>query len=173
MREKVILVLFDDPYVDVEAAALTVGSPSYALLKSTENILTEIPTRTSGNMLRFDPALIAKRDPDVGGTPKEADIVPFSSVHHTTLTLLVARPSNRAASNSMPQTTARQAATYAAVPTRVKLKSDDHLIATPQIADRVSAVLGSFGSSLGVFLGCRFRKHLASIETECAMALEE
>jgi hypothetical protein len=27
MRENVILVLFDDPYVDVEAAAFTVGSP--------------------------------------------------------------------------------------------------------------------------------------------------
>ncbi|KAL3483237.1 beta-glucosidase C [Aspergillus germanicus] len=170
MREKFILGLFDNPYVDPEAAAKIVGNPyftrianetqrrSYTLLTNNNNILPLNPnTKTTKFYVEgINPTLLAERNMETVDTPDEAD--------YALLRLAApykAHPGGFAAgfhSGSLEFNTtekARQAAIYKTIPTIVDLKFD-RPVAIPEIVDQAAAVLGSFGSSSDAFLDVVF-----------------
>lgn len=170
LREKFVLGLFDNPYVDPDAAAVIVGNPcfkrianetqrrSYTLLTNKEGIL---PLKTYHTGAKFyveglDAASLQRRNLNVVSDPKEANYAllrlaaPFEP-----------RPGGFEAGftagsiefNSTEK--ARQAKIYAALPTIVDLKFN-RPVAIPEIVDQASAVLASYGSSNDAFLDVVF-----------------
>jgi hypothetical protein len=164
MREKFILGLYDNPFVDPEAAAKTVGNPSftrianetqrrsYTLLTNNDNILPLNPnTRTTKFFAEgINSSLLAERNMETVDSPDEAD--------YALLRLAAPYKAHPGGSGSLEFNTtekARQAAIYKAVPTIVDLKFD-RPVAIPEIMDQAAALLGRFGSSSGASLDVVF-----------------
>ncbi|KAI1085031.1 glycoside hydrolase family 3 protein [Whalleya microplaca] len=166
LREKFVLGLFDNPFVDPDAAARIVGNDyfvrlgndtqrrQYTLLTNKEGIL---PLRNLQSATKFyieglNATYIESRNFTVVKTPQEADYAllrlqaPYeprpggfeSSMHAGSLEFSA-------------EERERQAAIYSAVPTIVDLILD-RPAAVPEVVEQSSAVLASFGSSADAFL---------------------
>ncbi|KAH8716732.1 glycoside hydrolase superfamily [Phaeosphaeriaceae sp. PMI808] len=169
LREKFLLGLFDNPFVDVEAAVKVVGKPefvrqgdlaqrrSYTLLSNKENVL---PLKSAQGLKfyvdGFNKTYMEKRNLQVVNTPSEADIAlvrlnaPFEP-----------RPGGFEAnyhSGSLEYNVterARQAAIYNAVPTIVDIYLE-RAAAIPEIIEAAKAVLANYGASTDAFLDTIF-----------------
>ncbi|KAI1439612.1 glycoside hydrolase family 3 protein [Annulohypoxylon stygium] len=171
LREKFLLGLFDNPFVDSDAAARVVGNEyfvrlgneaqrrAYTLLKNTDNTL---PLRNLSPQTKFyvegiNGTYITERGYNVVTNIEEADYAllrleaPYeprpggfeSSFHAGSLEFSAEEKK-------------RQAAIYAAgVPTIVDLKLD-RPVAVPEVAEGTTALLASFGSSPDAFLDVVF-----------------
>lgn len=170
MREKFLLGLFDNPFVDPEAAAKLVGTEeylrlgkdaqrrAYTLLTNKDEILPlkNTDAATKFYVEGFNATLLEARKFTVVKTPQEADLAllrlqaPYEP-----------RPGGfeanyHAGSLEFNATEkARQAAIYSAVPTIVDLMLD-RPAAVPEIFESAAAVLGSFGSGSEAFLDVVF-----------------
>ncbi|KAF2786881.1 glycoside hydrolase family 3 protein [Melanomma pulvis-pyrius CBS 109.77] len=169
LREKFTLGLFDNPFVDVEAAEQVVGNPyfvrlgqeaqrkAYTLLKNQDDLL---PLKDAGNLKfyveGFNISYLEARNLHVVDTPEEADLAlirlqapyeprpgGFEAAYHA----------GSLAYNATEK--ARQAAIYKAVPTIVDVYLDRPAV-IPEIAESAVALLGSFGSSPEAFLDVVF-----------------
>lgn len=169
LREKFILGLFDQPYVDVEAAVKTVGQPEWIKLgyetqRKSFTLLTNddktLPIKTAGSakfyIEGFNKTFLEKRNMQVVSTPEEADYAflrlnapyeprpgGFEKNYH----------SGSLEYNATEK--ARQAAIYAAVPTIVDIYLD-RPAAVPEIAEQASALMVNFGASPDAFLDIIF-----------------
>ncbi|KAI6274303.1 hypothetical protein MCOR27_003898 [Pyricularia oryzae] len=170
MREKFLLGLFDNPFVDPEAAAKLVGTEeylrlgkdaqrrAYTLLTNKDEILPlkNTDAATKFYVEGFNATLLEARKFTVVKTPQEADLAllrlqaPYEP-----------RPGGfeanyHAGSLEFSATEkARQAAIYLAVPTIVDLMLD-RPAAVPEIFESAAAVFGSFGSGSEAFLDVVF-----------------
>ncbi|KAI6579502.1 hypothetical protein MCOR06_010034 [Pyricularia oryzae] len=170
MREKFLLGLFDNPFVDPEAAAKLVGTEeylrlgkdaqrrAYTLLTNKDEILPlkNTDAATKFYVEGFNATLLEARKFTVVKTPQEADLAllrlqaPYEP-----------RPGGfeanyHAGSLEFSATEkARQAAIYSAVPTIVDLMLD-RPAAVPEIFESAAAVFGSFGSGSEAFLDVVF-----------------
>ncbi|TLD33956.1 hypothetical protein PspLS_00184 [Pyricularia sp. CBS 133598] len=170
MREKFLLGLFDNPFVDAEAAAKLVGTEeylrvgkdaqrrAYTLLTNKKEILPlkNANAATKFYIEGFNATLLEARKFTVVKTPQEADLAllrlqapyeprpgGFEAMYH-------------AGSLEFNATEkARQAAIYSAVPTVVDVMLD-RPAAIPEIFEGAAAVLGSFGSGSEAFLDVIF-----------------
>lgn len=169
LREKFTLGLFDNPFVDVEAAEQVVGNPyfvrlgqeaqrkAYTLLKNQDDLL---PLKDAGNLTfyveGFNTSYLEARNLHVVDTPEEADLAlvrlqapyeprpgGFEAAYHA----------GSLAYNATEK--ARQAVIYQAVPTIVDVYLDRPAV-IPEIAESAVALLGSFGSSPEAFLDVVF-----------------
>ncbi|XXH04176.1 hypothetical protein Hte_010589 [Hypoxylon texense] len=170
LREKFLLGLFDNPYVDAEAATRVVGNDyfarlgnetqrrAYTLLTNNDDVL---PLRNVGADTKFyiegfNATFLQARNLTVVTKPEDADyaLLRLAAPYEP-------RPggfesSFHAGSLEFPaEERARQAAVYAAVPTVVDLKLD-RPAAVPGVAEGAAAVLASFGSSSEAFLDVVF-----------------
>ncbi|CZT25869.1 probable Probable beta-glucosidase C [Ramularia collo-cygni] len=169
LREKFVLGLFDNPFVDVEKAARVVGNPyfvrlgqeaqraSYTLLKNEQDILP-LSENSLGKVYveGFDKSYLTNRSISVVETPEEADIAlmrlraPFEP-----------RPGGfeaRFTAGSLEYNStekARQAKVFAAVPTIVDMYLG-RPAAIPEIMEQAVALLGSFGSGPDALLDVVF-----------------
>ncbi|OLN81862.1 putative beta-glucosidase C [Colletotrichum chlorophyti] len=170
LREKFILGLFDNPFVDPEAAARVVGNDyfarlgndaqrrAYTLLSNKENILPlkQITTDTKFYIEGFNATFLEGRNLTVVKTPEEA---------HLALLRLEApyepRPGGFEAAyhagslEYSDEEKARQAAIYSTVPTIVDVIMD-RPAAVPEVIESASAVFASFGSGTDAFLDVVF-----------------
>ncbi|KAI6572299.1 hypothetical protein MCOR09_003513 [Pyricularia oryzae] len=170
MREKFLLGLFDNPFVDPEAAAKLVGTEeylrlgkdaqrrAYTLLTNKDEILPlkNTDAATKFYVEGFNATLLEARKFTVVKTPQEADLAllrlqaPYEP-----------RPGGfeanyHAGSLEFSATEkARQAAIYSAVPTIVDFMLD-RPAAVPEIFKSAAAVFGSFGSGSEAFLDVVF-----------------
>lgn len=165
LHEKFVLGLFDNPFVDVEAAEQIVGNPyfvrlgnetqrkAFTLLTNNGNVL---PLKDAENkkfyIEGFNSSYLTARSLQVVNTPEEADLAllrlkaPYEP-----------RPGGFEANyhagsleyNGTEK--ARQAAIYQTVPTIVDIYLD-RPAAIPEIAESATALLASFGSSSDAFL---------------------
>ncbi|TLD04387.1 uncharacterized protein PgNI_12109 [Pyricularia grisea] len=170
MREKFLLGLFDNPFVDAEAAPSLVGTEEYLRLgkdaqRRAYTLLTNkneiLPLKNTNAATRFyvegfNATLLEAREFTVVETPQEADVAllrlqapyeprpgGFEAMYH-------------AGSLEFNATEkARQAAIYSAVPTVVDVMLD-RPAAIPEIFEGAAAVLGSFGSGSEAFLDVVF-----------------
>jgi beta-glucosidase len=169
LREKFALGLFDNPFVDVEAAEQVVGNPyfvrlgaeaqrkAYTLLKNQDEIL---PLKSFANtkfyVEGFNASYLEARSLQVVDTPEEADLAlmrlqapyeprpgGFESAYHA----------GSLAYNDTEKE--RQAAIFNAVPTIVDIYLDRPAV-IPEIAVSAVALLGSYGSSPEAFLDVVF-----------------
>ncbi|KAF6828663.1 periplasmic beta-glucosidase precursor [Colletotrichum musicola] len=170
LREKFLLGLFDNPFVDPEAAARVVGNDyfarlgneaqrrAYTLLTNKDNILPlkRVVPGTKFYIEGFNATFLEARNFSVVATPEEADyaLLRLEAPYEP-------RPGGFEASyhagslEFSAEEKARQAAIYAAVPTIVDVILD-RPAAVPEIAEAASALLGSFGSSSEAFLDVIF-----------------
>ncbi|KAL2204766.1 glycosyl hydrolase family 3 N terminal domain-containing protein [Sarocladium strictum] len=172
LREKFLLGLFDNPFVDVEAAEKVVGNPyfrrvgqetqrrSYTLLSNKDNIL---PLRTDSQKPKFyiegfNTSYITSRGHLVVDTPEEAThallrLKTASQPHPDSGGFSSRYPWGPLEFNSTEQE--RQRCIFDAVPTIV----DMHLTrpaAMPEIIEHAAAVFGSYGSGPDAFLDVVF-----------------
>ncbi|KAI4860704.1 glycoside hydrolase family 3 protein [Hypoxylon rubiginosum] len=170
LREKFVLGLFDDPFVDAEAAARVVGNDyfvrlgneaqrrAYTLLKNSQDTL---PLRSVGPDTKFyiegfNATLLQSRNLTVVTRPEDADyaLLRLAAPYEP-------RPGGFEASfhagslEFSAEERARQAAVYAAVPTVVDMMLD-RPAAVPEVAEGAVAMLASFGSSSEAFLDVVF-----------------
>ncbi|KAI0012532.1 glycoside hydrolase family 3 protein [Xylariaceae sp. FL0662B] len=166
LREKFILGLFDNPFVDPDAAPRVVGNQyfarlgnetqrrHYTLLTNKADILPlrNLPSATKFYIEGFNATFVETRNFAVVKTPEEADYAllrleaPYeprpggfeSGMHAGSLEFSA-------------EERARQAAIYSAVPTIVDMMLD-RPPAIPEVVEQASAVLASFGSSSEAFL---------------------
>ncbi|KAF6818782.1 periplasmic beta-glucosidase precursor [Colletotrichum sojae] len=170
LREKFLLGLFDNPFVDPEAAARVVGNDyfarlgneaqrrAYTLLTNRDNILPlkRVVPGTKFYIEGFNATFLEARNFSVVTTPAEADyaLLRLEAPYEP-------RPGGFEASyhagslEFAAEEKARQAAIYAAVPTIVDVILD-RPAAVPEIAEAASALLASFGSSSEAFLDVIF-----------------
>lgn len=170
LGEKFILGLFDNPFVDPEAAARVVGNDyfarlgheaqrrAYTLLTNKNKMLPlkHISPETKFYIEGFDSAFLQARNLTVVNIPQEADyaLLRMNAPYEP-------RPGGFEAGmhagslefNSTEKE--RQAAIYATVPTIVDVMLD-RPAAIPEVMDGASAVLGSFGSGSAAFLDVIF-----------------
>lgn len=173
MKEKFILGLFDNPYVDVAKAAEIVGQDafvalgaeaqrrSYTLLTNNESVL---PLAASATTLAdkkfyiegFNATYMASRGLTVVKTPEEADYAllriispsyPFPGGFEKNY------PSGNLEFTAEEKK--RQATIYAAVPSIVDITLQ-RAVAIPEVFDGAAAVLGSYGSGPNAFLDVVF-----------------
>ncbi|KAH6716765.1 glycosyl hydrolase family 3 N terminal domain-containing protein [Leptodontidium sp. MPI-SDFR-AT-0119] len=171
LREKFLLGLFDNPFVDPEAAERVVGNDyfarlgndaqrrAYTLLSNKENILPLKPhtsVETKFYIEGFNATFMAARNLTVVDTPEAADVAllrlqaPYEP-----------RPGGfeaRYHAGSLEfsdEEKARQATIFAAVPTIVDIILD-RPAAIPEVIEGANAVLGSFGSGSEAFLDVVF-----------------
>lgn len=170
LQEKFLLGLFDDPYIDEDAAVATVGRPdfvelgnsvqrrSYTLLTNKEGILPLMQAKVEPKFYveGFNTTIMAARGLAVVEDPAEADYAflrmeaPFTprfeglevSFHAGTLEY---NATLRAA----------HAAIFAAVPTIVDVIMD-RPAAIPEVFEGAAAVFASYGSSPDAFLDVVF-----------------
>jgi beta-glucosidase-like glycosyl hydrolase len=160
LREKFLLGLFENPFVDVDAADSIVGREDFiALGQETQrksftlltNNATILPLRHSATMKFYteglNSTLLASRNITVVSTPQEADIAilrlqaPYEP-----------RPggfeANYHAGSLEYNATerARQAAIYSAVPTIVDIYLD-RPAAIPEVAQQAKALMANYGAS--------------------------
>lgn len=169
LREKFLLGLFENPFVDVDAADKLVGTPefvaagkdtqrkSFTLLTNNDTVL---PLKHDKNVKFYteglNKTLLAQREITVVNTPEEADIAllrlqaPYEP-----------RPggfeANYHAGSLEYNATerARQAAIYAAVPTIVDIYLD-RPAAIPEIAEQAKALMANYGAAGDAFLDVVF-----------------
>ncbi|KFA45818.1 hypothetical protein S40293_08973 [Stachybotrys chartarum IBT 40293] len=171
LREKFILGLFDEPFVDVDAASSVVGNPYFRRLsleaqRALHTLLTNrnntlplraLSTETAIYVEGFDEALLADRGFTVVATPEEAD-----------LAILRLRapvsPSNSfeegtdLQSGSLEYTAEekeRQAKIYDQVPTIVDINFN-RPAAVPEVAEKAVALFVTYGSSTQALLDVVF-----------------
>ena len=169
LREKFLLGLFDNPFVDVDAAVKVVGNEqfrrqgdaaqrrAYTLLTNNEDVL---PLKDVSNLKfyieGFNKTVMEKRNLHVVSTPTEADFAllrlqapyeprpgGFEAAYHAGS--LEYNVTERA----------RQAAIYSAVPTIVDIYLD-RPAAIPEIVESAKAVMANFGASTDAFLDVVF-----------------
>ncbi|KAF1846247.1 glycoside hydrolase family 3 protein [Cucurbitaria berberidis CBS 394.84] len=169
LREKFLLGLFDNPFVDVDAAEKNVGKAewvrlgfetqkkAYTLLTNNDDVL---PLKADENAKFYIEGLnktyLEERNLQVVETPAEADfaLLRLQAPY-------VPRPggfeANYHAGSLEYNATekARQAAIYAAVPTIVDIYLDRPAI-IPEIADAATALIANFGASSQAFLDVVF-----------------
>jgi beta-glucosidase-like glycosyl hydrolase len=175
LREKFILGLFDNPFVDVDEAVANVGKPEWVAAgfeaqKKSITLLTNkdhtLPLKASDcekSKAKFyvegiNATYLEKRDLTVVATPEEADYAflrlaapyeprpgGFEKNYH----------SGSLEYNSTEK--ARQAAIYTAVPTIVDVFLD-RPGAFPEIAEQAQALMVNFGTSPDAFLDVVFGK---------------
>ncbi|KAI8932428.1 hypothetical protein NX059_010614 [Plenodomus lindquistii] len=169
LREKFLLGLFDNPYVDVDAAVQNVGKPEWMRLgfetqRRSFTLLTNendfLPLKSAGNAKFYVEGLNAtflqQRNMTVVSTPEEADYAflrlnapyeprpgGFERNYH----------SGSLEYNATEK--ARQAAIYAAVPTIVDIFLD-RPAAVPEIGEQAAALMVNYGASPDAFLDIVF-----------------
>jgi beta-glucosidase len=169
LREKFLLGLFDNPYVNVTAAKEIVGRAdfkalgaltqrrAYTLLVNNNDILPLKPAAATKFYVEgFNATLLTARNMTVVLSPADADIAllrlqapyeprpgGFEAAYH----------SGSLEYNSTEK--ARQAAIYSAVPTIVDMTLD-RPAAIPEIAESAAALLGNYGASPEAFLDVVF-----------------
>lgn len=167
LKEKFLLGLFDNPFVDVEAAERIVGNDyfvrlgldaqkrSYTLLTNKNDILPLNPNQITGTKFfveGLNSTYLISRNLTVVATPEEADIaiLRLNAPYEPRPGGFEAR--YHAGSLEFNSTEkARQAAIYAAVPTIVDIKFD-RPGAVPEIFDQAVAVLANYGANPNAFL---------------------
>lgn len=172
LREKFLLGLFDNPFVDPEAAERVVGNAyfrrigeqtqrrAYTLLTNKNDILPLKPIAPDARVYieGFNLTFLTRRGFTVVPSPGEADYALLRLQSPT-----ARRPGSGGFSsrydwgplefNDTEQ--ARQKAIYDAVPTIVDVNFN-RPAAIPEIAERASALFGSYGSSTDAFLDVVF-----------------
>ncbi|CAN9475444.1 unnamed protein product [Alternaria alternata] len=158
LREKFILGLFDNPFVDVDEAVANVGKPEWvaAGFEAQKKSITLLTNKD--HTLPLQGLRLRKRDLTVVATPEEADYAflrlaapyeprpgGFEKNYH----------SGSLEYNSTEK--ARQAAIYTAVPTIVDVFLD-RPGAFPEIAEQAQALMVNFGTSPDAFLDVVFGK---------------
>lgn len=170
LREKFLLGLFDNPFVDPEAATRVVGNEyflrlgndaqrrAYTLLTNKDEILPlkHISSESKFYIEGFNATFLEARNLTVVATPEKADYAllrldapyeprpgGFEAAYHA------------GSLEYSVEEKARQAAIYAAVPTVVDVILD-RPAAIPEVFDAASAVLGSYGSGSEAFLDVIF-----------------
>jgi beta-glucosidase len=179
LREKFVLGLFENPFVDVDAAVQVVGNPyfrrlgndaqrkAYVLLTNTDDILPLKPTKGMAFYVEgINATYLEARNLRVVTDPAEADIAlmrlqaPYEP-----------RPggfeANYHAGSLEYNATekARQAAVFAAVPTIVDIYLD-RPAAIPEIAEGAVALLANFGSGPEPFLDVVFGADMDGVRVE-------
>lgn len=165
LREKFVLGLFENPFVDPEAAQTIVGNADFVKLGNDAQRRAYTLLTNQNNTLPINDAAGAKfyvegfnstyleaRNLTVVSTPEEADYAllrynapfeprpgGFESRYHA----------GSLAFNATEQQ--RQAAIYSAVPSIVDVKLDRPAV-IPEIAEQAAALLGSYGSGPEAFL---------------------
>ncbi|KAL7622839.1 hypothetical protein AAE478_006518 [Parahypoxylon ruwenzoriense] len=170
LREKFILGLFDNPFVDPDAAERVVGNDyfvrlgedaqrrAYTLLTNKNDILPlrKASSNTKFYIEGFNATLLQNRNFTVVGAPADADYAilrldaPYERRPGFFESLFHAGSLEFAADQRE-----RQAAIYTAVPTIVDLKLD-RPVAVPEVAEGAAALLASFGSGPEAFLDVIF-----------------
>jgi beta-glucosidase len=172
LREKFLLGLFDNPFVDSEAAEHVVGNAyfrrmseetqrrAYTLLENKDEILPlrPIPTEAKFYIESFNSTFLTRRGLTVVQTPEEADYALMRLASPTARRPGTGRSSSRydwgpLEFNATEQ--ARQKPIYDVVPSIVGLIFN-RVAAIPEIVESAGAVLGSYGSSTGAFLDVVF-----------------
>ncbi|CBX91338.1 hypothetical protein IAQ61_010696 [Plenodomus lingam] len=169
LREKFLLGLFDNPYVDVDAAVQNVGRPewvrlgyetqrrSFTLLTNDNDTLPLRPAPGAKFYIEgFNSTFLEKRNMTVVATPAEAD---YAFLHLNAP--YEPRPggfernyhSGSLEFNATEK--ARQAAIYSAVPTIVNMYLD-RPAAVPEIAEQAAAFMVNYGASTDAFLDVVF-----------------
>lgn len=169
LREKFLLGLFENPFVDVDAAEQVVGNSyfarlgaetqrkAYTLLKNKNDILPlKYPNTAKFYVEGFNATLLEDRGLTIVMSPDEADLAlvrlqapyeprpgGFESAYHA------------GSLEYINTEKARQAAIYSAVPTIVDIYLD-RPAAIPEIVESAVALFGSFGSSPDAFLDIVF-----------------
>ncbi|KAI9149942.1 putative beta-glucosidase C [Paramyrothecium foliicola] len=170
MKEKFQLGLFDNPYVDVDAAVITVANPYFTRLgrefqRRTMTLLTNdgiLPLPHSARSARFyvegiDEETMFDYNLTVVATPEEADYAflrlrsPFKP---TTITGALGEINNGTLEFDDAEKE-RQSKIYSTVPTVVDIKFN-RPPAVPEIAEQASAFFATFGSSSDAFLDVVF-----------------
>ncbi|KAI1097904.1 glycoside hydrolase family 3 protein [Jackrogersella minutella] len=166
LREKFVLGLFDNPFVDPEAAERIVGNDyfmrlgnetqrrAYTLLKNTDNVLPlrNLASETKFYVEGFNATYLTTRNFTVVTKPADADyaLLRLASPYEP-------RPGGFESSfhagslEFSAEEIKRQAAIYSAVPTVVDMMLD-RPAAVPEVAEGSTAMLASFGSSPDAFL---------------------
>ncbi|KAK8041944.1 beta-glucosidase D [Apiospora rasikravindrae] len=165
LREKFLLGLFDNPFVDADAADQIVGRQEYvdegaAAQRRAYTLLTNhddvLPLQDTANkkfyIEGFNATYLERRGLAVVKTPQEADYAllrleapfeprsgGFESRYHA------------GSLEYSTQERERQATIYAAVPTVVDMTMD-RPAAVPEVAERAAALLANFGSGPDAFL---------------------
>ncbi|VUC23934.1 unnamed protein product [Clonostachys rosea] len=168
LKEKFLLGLFDNPFLDPKAADRVVGNPefqriadetqrqSFTLLSNTNNILP-IRERVSGSAVYIEglnQTTVEARGFKVVATPEEADwaflrlAAPFE-VRDGTLSEYMGFQQGSLEFKAAERT--RQSAIYSTVPTIVDIKLD-RPVAIPEVIEQAAAVFGTFGASGDAFL---------------------
>jgi beta-glucosidase len=172
LREKFPLGLFDSPFVDPEAAERVVGNAyfrrigeqtqrrAYTLLKNKNDILPLKPFAPGARFYieGFNSTFLARRGFTVVPSPEEADYALLRLQSPT-----ARRPGTGGFSSRYDwgpfefsaTEQARQKAIYDTVPTIVNVNFN-RPATIPEIAERASALFGSYGSSTDAFLDVVF-----------------
>ncbi|KAL4971055.1 glycoside hydrolase superfamily [Aspergillus stella-maris] len=170
LKEKFILGLFENPFVNVSAATQIIGNEnfvrlgraaqrrSYTLLTNNDAILPlgHRPPTTKFYIEGFDPAFLTERNFTVVNSTEEAD---FALLRYNAPYV----PRNgtfesgfHAGSLAFKATEqARQAQVYSSVPTIVDITMDRPAV-IPEIVEQAGAVLASYGSDSEAFLDIVF-----------------
>lgn len=170
LKEKFILGLFDNPFVNASAANQIVGTESfvrqgreaqrrsYTLLKNKQNILplTEPSPSTKFYIEGFDPAFITERNLTVVNSTQEADyaLLRYNAPYEPRSGGFEA---NYHAGSLAFNTTEkeRQARIYTTVPTVVDIIMDRPAV-IPEVFEQAQAVFASYGSDSEAFLDVVF-----------------
>ncbi|KAM0321538.1 hypothetical protein ACHAQA_010028 [Verticillium albo-atrum] len=172
LKEKFVLGLFENPFVDPEYADEVVGNSffrrlgddaqrrSYTLLSNTDSVLPlrELTTSTRIYSEGLNTTLLEARGYTSVDTPEDADLAllrlppPFEPRVGTLSTFFGFRAGSLEYNSTEK---ARQAEIYAVVPTIVDIYLD-RPIAIPEVVDSAQAVLASFGSTDEGFLDIIF-----------------
>lgn len=171
MKEKFELGLFDNPFVDVEAAERVVGNQYFARLgnetqRRALTLLTNeddfLPLANEALKSRFyvegiDAEVMESRNLTVVETPDEADYAFLrlvSPLKPTTAGGLASSINNGSLEYNATEK-ARQADIYAKLPTVVDITMN-RPAAVPEVADAAAALFASYGSSPDAFLDVVF-----------------
>ncbi|KAH8897114.1 beta-glucosidase-related glycosidase [Thozetella sp. PMI_491] len=166
LKEKFLLGLFDNPFVDPEAATGVVGKAefvqlgletqrrSYTLITNKDNVLPlrELTPYTKFYIEGFNSTFMTERNLTVVETPEEADIalMRFNAPYHAR-TGGFESAFHSGSLEFYDDEKVRQAAIYAKVPTIVDVTLD-RPAAIPEVFGATAAVLGSYGSNTEAFL---------------------
>ncbi|KAL4904069.1 putative beta-glucosidase C [Aspergillus multicolor] len=170
LREKFLLGLFENPFVDVEAAEAIVGNAyfrklgdqaqrrAYTLLTNKGSTLPLRPSASAKFYIDgFNRTYMENRDLTVVDTPEEADYAllrlnaPYEPRNNTVIEAFF-----HAGSLEYPAAEKeRQATIYNTVPTVVDILLDRPAV-IPEVAESAAALLGSYGSSPDAFLDIVF-----------------
>ncbi|KAJ0120971.1 periplasmic beta-glucosidase beta-xylosidase [Diaporthe amygdali] len=169
LREKFVLGLFENPYVDPAAAQRIVGNAdfvqlgndaqrrAYTLLTNRDNILPiKDAAKASFYIEGFNSTYLEARNLTVVSTPEEADyaLLRYNAPFEPRPGGFEARyHAGSLAFNLTEQE--RQAAIYSAVPSIVDVKLDRPAV-IPEISEQAAALLGSYGSGPEAFLDVVF-----------------